>query len=261
MIPLFVPADRPERYAKARACADAAILDLEDAVSRERKSYARDAVATALRSSIAYWIRINPLDTEDGEADVSLLERNPSPEAVLVAKAASPNDLRRLRTRLPATRIYALIETIGGIVNLEALAMTPGLRGLAFGAYDLCAELGARVTPEVLAPWRAQIVLAARRFGLDAVDTPYANLSDPDGLADDARRSVDFGFTGKLAIHPRQVSAIRAAFLPSAGEIARAQAIVERYAGGVAVVDGTMIDAPLLAAAQQLLARARKGST
>jgi citrate lyase subunit beta/citryl-CoA lyase len=260
VVPLFVPADRPERYAKASAAADVAILDLEDAVSPERKSYARDAVATALHSSTAYWIRVNALDTEDGEADVALLECNPSPDAVLVAKAASPTELRQLRTRLPGTRIYALIETIAGIVNLEAVAMAPGLCGLAFGAYDLCAELGARVTSEVVAPWRAQIVLAARRFGLDAIDTPYVNLSDSDGLAEDARRSVDFGFSGKLAIHPRQVSVIRAAFLPSADEIARAQAIVAQYAGGVAAVDGSMIDAPVLASAQQLLARARKGS-
>jgi citrate lyase subunit beta / citryl-CoA lyase len=261
VIPLFVPADRPERYAKASASADAAILDLEDAVSPERKAYARDAVATALRASSAYWVRINPLGTADGEADVALLEGNPSPDAVLVAKAASPTGLGRLRARLPRTRIYALIETIAGIVELDALAATPGLSGLTFGAYDLCAELGARVTAEVIAPWRAAIVLAARRFGLDAIDTPYVNLADPHGLAEDARRSADFGFTGKFAVHPQQVSVIRAAFRPSAGEIARARAIVEGYAGGVAAIDGSMIDAPMLASARQLLERARKGST
>ena len=86
-------------------------------------------------------------------------------------------------------------------------------------------------------------------------------LPDEDGLAQDARRGADFGFTGKLAIHPRQVPVIRAAFLPSADEVARAEAIIEQYASGVAVVDGRMIDAPVLALAQQLLARARKGST
>ncbi len=261
MFPLFVPADRPDRYAKASAAADAAILDLEDAVAAERKGVAREAVAVALRSSQAYWVRINPLDTDNGRADLAMLASNPPPAAVLVAKAASPDDLRQLAARFAGTKIYALIETIAGIVNLEPVAMVPGLSGLAFGAYDLCAELGARVTAEVVAPWRAQIVLAARRFGLAAIDTPYVNLSDEDGLAQDARRGADFGFTGKLAIHPRQVPVIRAAFLPSADEVARAEAIIEQYASGVAVVDGRMIDAPVLALAQQLLARARKGST
>lgn len=260
MVPLFVPADRPERFAKASAAADAAILDLEDAVRPERKDSARDAVATALRSSSAYWVRVNALETPDGKADLAMLAGNPPPDAVLVAKATSPDDLQQLGARLPGTKIYALIETIAGIVNLEAIAKVPGLGGLAFGAYDLCAELGARVTAEVVAPWRAQIVLAARRFGLDAIDTPYVDLSDAKGLAQDARRGADFGFDGKLAVHPQQVPVIRAAFLPSAEELARARAIVEQYTGGVAVIDGRMIDAPVMAWAQQLLARARKGS-
>ena len=151
--------------------------------------------------------------------------------------------------------------TIAGIVNLEAIAAVPGLSGLVFGAYDLCAELGARVTAEVLAPWRAQIVLTARRFGLDAIDTPFVDLSDPEGLSMDARRGADFGFTGKLAIHPQQVAVIRAAFMPSADEIARAQTIIERFASGITVVNGTMIDAPLLALARQTLERANGRST
>jgi citrate lyase beta subunit len=256
VIPLFVPADRPERYAKAASGADAAILDLEDAVAPERKAFARQAVAAALRSATAYWIRINPIGTADGAADVAMLENAPRSEAVVLAKTASPDDVRQLGERLPGTRIYALIETIAGIVQLEAIATAPGIAGLLFGAYDLCAELGARVTPDVLAPWRARIVLNARRFGIVAIDTPFADLSDPDGLAEDACRGADFGFTGKLAIHPRQVPVIRAAFTPSAAEIARARAVIKEFTSGVAVVNGTMIDAPLVALARQVLERA-----
>jgi citrate lyase beta subunit len=144
--------------------------------------------------------------------------------------------------------------------DVDALAAC-GTSGLAFGAYDFCAAIGARVTPEVIAPVRSRIVIAARRAGIDAWDTPFAALDDPEALAADARRSADFGFTGKLAIHPAQVPVIRAAFAPTADELRRASTIVAAFAGGVGVVDGTMIDAPLLALARQTLARASKGET
>ncbi len=258
VIALFVPADRPERFGKAVAAADVAILDLEDAVAGANKGAARDAVAAALAAGTCAWVRINPIGSAGADADLHALAKHP-PDAVMLAKASGARDVEIVRARLPHTPVYALIETIAGIAALDEIAAARGTAGLAFGAYDLCAELGARVTPEVLAPWRARIVLAARRFGRDALDSPFAALGDAEGLAADARRSADFGFTGKLAIHPAQVPVIRAAFAPTAMEIARARAIVDGFAGGVGVVDGTMIDAPLLALARQTLARVPKG--
>jgi len=260
VIALFVPGDRPERFTKAVAAADVAILDLEDAVAPARRPAAREAVAAALAAGTTAWVRINPIGGDDADADLRALAAVP-PAAVMLAKTGAAHDLEIVRARLPHTPVYALIETIAGIVELDAIAAARGLAGLAFGAYDLCAELGARVTPEVLTPWRARIVLAARRFGRAALDAPFAALGDADGLAADARRAADFGFTGKLAIHPAQVAVIRAAFAPTEAEIARARAIVAGFGSGVGVIDGTMIDAPLLALARQTLARIPKGET
>ena len=255
MIALFVPGDRPERFAKAAAAADVAILDLEDAVAPDKKAFARDAVAAALATGATAWVRVNAIGSADGAADLAMLAAAP-PAAVMIPKASSPRDVAIARDRLPATAIYALIESVAGLAGVDAIAAAPGVRGLALGAYDLSADMGARVTPEVLAPWRSRIVLAARAFGVDALDTPFADLADTDGLADDARRSADFGFTGKLAIHPNQVAVIRRAFAPTDDELRRARAIVDGFGAGVGVIDGVMIDAPLLALARQTIARA-----
>ncbi len=255
MIALFVPGDRPERFAKAAAAADAAILDLEDAVAPERKPAARKAVASALASGISAWVRVNAVGSDDAAEDLRALAAAP-PAAVMLAKTSAACEVAFVRARLPTTPVYALIETIAGIVALDAIAAARGVAGLAFGAYDLCAELGARATPEVLGPWRARIVLAARRFDRAALDAPFVALDDTVGLADDARLAADAGFTGKLAIHPAQVPVIRAAFAPSAAEIAHARAVIDGFTSGVGAIDGTMIDAPLLALARQTLARA-----
>jgi citrate lyase beta subunit len=255
MIALFVPGDRPERFARAAQASDVAILDLEDAVAPERKSVARAAVAAALAAGIIAWVRVNPIGSDEAQLDLRALGAAP-PAAVMLAKTRAAGDVESVRAWLPNTPVYALIETIAGIVELDAIAAAAGVAGLAFGAYDLCAELGARATPDVLAPWRARLVLAARRFDLASLDTPFVALSDSEGLAADARRGADFGFTGKLAIHPAQVPVIRAAFAPTEAEIARARAIVDRFGSGVGVIDGSMIDAPLLALARQTLARA-----
>jgi citrate lyase beta subunit len=256
MIALFVPADRPDRFTKAALAADLAILDLEDAVALNCKPLAREAVAAALRDGSRAWIRINPIGTPEALADLAMLAANPAPVAVMTAKTADAGDVEVVRRHLPATPVIALIESIAGIVQLDEIAAADGVDGIALGGYDLCAEMGARVCAEILAPWRARLVFAACRFGRISLDTPFADISDLTGLADDARRAADFGFTGKLAIHPGQVATIRTAFAPTAYELQRARDIVAHASDGVTLVDGTMIDAPLLALARLTLERA-----
>ena len=254
---LFVPGDRPERFAKAVASgADAAILDLEDAVAPDRKETARAAVRDALQAGLNAYVRINPPATEAGRADLAMLA-GLRPAAVMVPKAGSERDVEAVRRALPGAAVVALIETVEGLRHANAVAAATGVLALAFGAYDLCAELGARPVPEVLAPLRSQVVVAAREAGVAAYDSPFAALEDEAGLAADARRALDFGFDGKLAIHPKQVSPIRAIFTPSAEDLERARAIVRAAErGGVAVIDGAMVDAPMFAAARRVLARA-----
>jgi len=193
---LFVPGDRPERFPKAAAAGpDRVIIDLEDAVAPGNKVAARAAAVAALGAGLQAIVRINPPHEREGAADLAALGAYP-PLALLVPKVGDPTDIALARAALPGVPLYALIESIAGIRALERIATAPGLIGLAFGAYDLCAELGARVTPEVIAPWRAQVVLAARAAGIAAIDTPYVNIEDEAGLAADAHRAVDFGFDG-----------------------------------------------------------------
>jgi citrate lyase subunit beta/citryl-CoA lyase len=162
-----------------------------------------------------------------------------------------------VRRSLPDAAFVVLIESTAGLGNAEAIARAPGVRALAFGAYDLCAELGARPVAEVLAPLRSRIVVAARAAGVSAIDTPFLALDDDAGMADDARRSLEFGFDAKLAVHPKQIAPIKAAFMPAPAELARARRIVAAaQTGGVAVVDGAMVDAPIFAAARRVLSRA-----
>jgi citrate lyase subunit beta/citryl-CoA lyase len=253
---LFVPGDRPERFANAVASgADSAILDLEDAVAPARKDAARASVAAALENGLRACVRINSPASEEGRRDLAALAGRP-PEIVMIPKAASLHDVTEVRERFAGAAIVALIESIAGMRAIDALAAT-GIEALAFGGWDLCAELGARPTREVLAPYRARVVCAARTAGIAALDTPFVALDDPSGLASDARCAVDFGFDGKLVIHPRHVAAVRAAFAGDPAEIARARGILAAAgAGGVSVYDGTMVDAPLVLAARRVLARA-----
>lgn len=257
-VALFVPGDRPERFEKAvDSGADVAILDLEDAVAPDRKAFARDAVRSALRGGVRAWVRINVASSEAGLADLTMLGER-APLAVMLPKVSGPRDIDTARQRLPAVAFIALVESIDGMRRIEEIAAVPGVTALAFGGYDLCAELGARPTAEVLAPWRSRVVFAARSAGIEAIDTPYAPLDDDAGLREDARRAVDFGFDGKLAIHPKHVAAIHDAFTPSPADVARARTIVAAASGGGVVrVDGVMIDAPLVAAAGRVLSRVR----
>jgi citrate lyase subunit beta/citryl-CoA lyase len=255
VVALFVPGDRPDRFARAAAAADVAILDLEDAVAGANKDAARDRVREALEAGLHCWVRVNEPESAAGAADLRALADTP-PAAIVVPKAGRASEIDAVR-RATSVPVVALIESIAGFAAIDDVAAS-GLAALAFGAYDFCAELGARPTPEVLAPWRARLVFAARAAGIAAIDTPFVGLDDRAGLARDAAAAVDFGFDGKLAVHPNQVPAIRGAFAPTPAEVAWAYGVVEvSEAGGVRRFEGGMVDAPLVRAARRILSRGR----
>jgi citrate lyase subunit beta/citryl-CoA lyase len=262
VVALFVPGDRPERFAKASASgADTAILDLEDAVAPDRKAVARDAVRDALRAGTIAYVRINTPASDDGAADLAMLaelaDTGTLPPPILVPKVSGIEDIDLVRDVLPDAALVVLIESVDGLREAVNIARAPGVRALAFGAFDMCAELGARPTPEVLGPLRSQIILAARAGGVTAIDAPFLGLDDEAGLLADARRALDFGFDAKLAVHPSQVAPIKSVFAPTPDELARAHRIVAAaQIGGVSVVDGKMVDGPVFAAARRVLARA-----
>ena len=269
---LFVPADRPDRMVKALALgADALILDLEDSVAFANKPAARAAVADFLSGarSTTLFVRINPLDS--GLADDDLAAVLPArPDGIVLPKAEGGASLAALDAKLTGDIMILPIatETPAAIFGLGSYgSVTPRLAGLTWGAEDLPAAIGASSSREgdgsYTAPYqlaRSLTLFGAHAAGVPAIETVYPDFRDIDGLAAYAARGRRDGFAGMMAIHPTQVSVINAAFTPTPEEIAKAQAIVDLFAtnpgAGALSLDGRMVDAPHLKAAQALLARA-----
>jgi citrate lyase subunit beta/citryl-CoA lyase len=261
---LFVPGDRPERYAKALASgADAVIVDLEDAVAAAAKAGARAALAAWLdgggeTGGVA--VRVNDAASAMFASDLALIAR-PGVAAVVVAKAERVDDLAQVRAAAPAAALLPLVETAAGIANARALARAEGVERLLFGSIDLQLDLGIDGDGDELLAFRSEIVLASRLAGIAApVDGVCTAIDDAAALDADTRRARKLGFAGKLCIHPRQIAVVHSAFAPSADEIAWAKRVVaatQASAGGAVAVDGAMVDRPVLRRAQSLLARAR----
>lgn len=262
MIPrtyLFVPADRPERLAKALSSGtDAVIVDLEDAVAPSAKAAAREALRTWLaREEGQVVVRINAIDTPWYADDIALC-RAPAVAAVMVPKAERVADLDG-----GGKPVLVLVETAAGIDAVRELARAPRVERLVFGSIDLQLDLGIDGDDLELLLFRSQLVLASRLAGLaPPVDGVSTAFDDAGQLQADARRARRLGFGGKLCIHPKQVDAVNIAFSPSPEEIAWAQRVLEAAAkaGGAAVaVDGKMIDRPVILRAEALLRQAARG--
>lgn len=276
---LFVPGDRPDRFAKAAASgADAIILDLEDSVSLANKEAARAAVAEYLLGDreVVTLVRVNPLDGHMTAADVAAIAAA-RPDAIMLPKAEGAPSILQLDTilrseserdmSLPpvlpiATETPAAIFTLGSYRDVQ-----DRLLGLTWGAEDLPAAIGATssrhddgsyTSPYEVA--RALTLFAAHGAGVAAIDTVFPAIKDEARLAAYAARARRDGFTGMMAIHPSQVEAINAAFTPADEEVQRAQAIVDAFAAnpgvGVLQVDGKMVDAPHLKQARHILSLA-----
>lgn len=262
---LFVPADRPDRFGKALASgASGAILDLEDAVALDRKEEARETVrafldAHADLSRIA--VRVNPPGTPEGRADLAMLAAVPRVAAVLVPKVGDVTDLGHAGDLAGDLPQIALIESAHGLARCEAIAAAPHVIALAFGPYDLAAELGGTTEIDVMLPHRARMLVAARAAERWAIDGPSREYGDAAIPARDAEHARRLGYDGKLLIHPAQLAPVRAAFAPSADDVAYAQRVVDAARRATpAVLDGTMIDAPIITAAQRVLRRAGLGA-
>lgn len=254
--PLFVPGHRPDRFAKAAASgADAVILDLEDAVPLDAKDEARAALAT-YAAPVPALVRINAQGTPWHGADVAAVVAL-KPAAVMLPKAEDTGTLDALAAALgPGIPIIALIESARGLAQARTLAAHPAVARLAFGSVDFCADLGSAHLRELLLPARFELVLASRLAGLiPPLDGVTTRIDDASEAEDDARHAAAMGFGGKLAIHPKQVTPIRAGFRPSEEEIAWAERVLAS-GDGAARVDGAMVDEPVRIRARTLLARA-----
>ncbi len=261
---LFVPGDRPERFAKAAASgAHAVILDLEDAVAPGQKAAARRAILQwrGLREAgCAMAVRINDAGTEWFEEDVALVAGLPL-VAVLLPKADSAGQIARLRERLGAgVGIVPIVESARGIERIDEIAQAGGVRRIAFGTLDYAVDMQFLSEDErALIYPSARIAIASRCAG---IDPPIAGVTE--ALADPVRLDTDLafaramGFGAKLCIHPNQVTPVNKAFRPTPEEIAWAQRVVAATAAGPAAVqvDGKMVDRPVILKAEAILRRA-----
>jgi (S)-citramalyl-CoA lyase len=261
---LFTPATRPDRFDKAAASgADVSIIDLEDSVAPADKAEARRTAVAHLAQPAAgssgRALRMNGLDTRFGLADLqALLESSACPDYLVLPKTESAAHLQILDRLLAeagkATRLVALIESAHGLGASEAIAAsTPRLEALLFGAADMSADLGAGTAWAPLAYARSRLVAACALAGIVAIDSPFFDVKDPEGLTQETSEAVALGFAGKSAIHPNQIAPINAALTPRPEEVARARAILAENAKGVGVVQGQMVDEAVARKARRIL--------
>jgi citrate lyase beta subunit len=278
---LYMPGDDMHKIHKATGLGvDCICMDIEDGVAFNRKADARATIAEALRTldfrGSERLVRINPVGSGMEEEDLRAVLPG-HPDGIVIPKVANAEQVRWVSQQVgdferergwPVGEIVllVLIESARGVVHLrEIVTSDQRLAALIFGAEDLAGDIGAVRTRE---GWeifyaRSATVTHAAAYGLQALDMVYMDLKDLDGLSAESLEGARMAFTGKQAIHPNQIGPIQEAFSPSDEAIEHALLVVEtagqnQSAGtGAYVLDGKMVDAPVVKAAEWVLARAR----
>ncbi|MFJ9904915.1 HpcH/HpaI aldolase/citrate lyase family protein [Streptomyces sp. NPDC101152] len=267
---LYAPGDRPHVVARALAAgADVVVIDLEDAVAPDRKTYAREATADLLAEpqSVPVHVRVNAVDGPLGPRDLDALAALPGLSGLRLPKVTSPSQIIRVALRTARASggplaLCALLETALAVEHAYAIAAAhPSLRGISLGEADLRADLGVRGDAGL--DWsRSRVVVAARAAGLPPPSQSiHPDIRDLEGLAASCTHGRALGFLGRAAIHPRQLRIIERAYLPTAQEIEEAETIVKaatRQQGAQALPDGTFVDAAVVATAHRTLSLAHR---
>jgi (S)-citramalyl-CoA lyase len=268
---LFVPAVRPDRFAKAAASgADIVAVDLEDSVAAGDKAAGREQalgwLAAPRSGRAARAVRINSTRTVHGLRDLlALLDAPAQPDLLILPKVEAAADLEQVDMLLGPlsgpTRLLALIESAKALAHVAPIARrTPRLAGLMFGSADLSADLRAANSWESLLYARSLVVAAGAAAGLEVLDAPCFDLADERAVEEEARGALRLGFTGKCAIHPKHVAAINATFSPTAEEVEHARAVLVENEKGVGVVGGQMIDEAIARRARRVLTLAEQSA-
>ncbi|MFY9634159.1 MAG: aldolase/citrate lyase family protein [Cellulosimicrobium cellulans] len=274
---LYVPAVRPERFAKAAAAADGVVIDLEDAVHPTERPAARASLARHLGQGLAVplVVRVNPPSGPDFDKDIAALAplvRAGIVCAVRVAKVDSVEDAEEAAEATAAwgidRRLICQLESARAVADAGAIAAVSGVHSLMLGEADLRADLGlprgvAGESGLTLA--RQTVVLASRALGLPApVGSAFTNVKDGVGLAASSAELAALGFYGRSCIHPGQVAAVRAAFSPRAAELAWAREVLatagsmdESVSAAATLGDGSFIDPAIVRQAAVIVSRAK----
>ena len=261
---LYMPGSNARALEKAHTLpADAVILDLEDAVAPDAKAQARELIVQALKQGgfgrREVLVRINGLDTAWWRDDLAVAAAKP--DAVLVPKISTPEQLREVAKHLVGVRaeadirIWAMMETPLAMLNareIAAAAREAGTRlaGFVMGTNDLAKDTRARLLPgrAPMLPWLMNCVAAARAFGIDILDGVYNDIGNAEGFAAECAQARDLGFDGKTLIHPQQIAPCNEAFSPTVEEVAWAQKIIAAFGlpenadKGVISIDGRMVE-------------------
>ena len=262
---LFVPGSRPERIAKAlSAGADAVVVDLEDAVAPDAKAAARDAVLRELTEAGRFAVRVNPLESEWGRDDAdALAAHDHAPAFVMLPKAETAGQIEVLAAALGeqvGAGIAPIVESALGLKNAWEICAGGEVHTVLFGGGDMAADLGVAMAWEPLFFARSQIVAACAAANKPAIDVPYLNVNDEAGLIAETERVKQLGFQAKACIHPAQVQPVNQVFTPSAEDIAHAERVIaalDAAGGGAALLDGKLIEAPIIRRARRVLEAAR----
>ncbi|HZW03918.1 MAG TPA: CoA ester lyase [Anaerolineaceae bacterium] len=278
---LYMPGDDLRKVQKATTLdVDCVCMDIEDGVALNRKDAARETIAQALREldfgRSERLVRINPVGSGMEEQDLAAV-LPARPDGIVVPKIRTGDQVRWVSHKIAAAErehgwlegsiaLIVLIESARAVVNLADIAgADPRLQGLIFGAEDLAGDMGvvrSREGSEIFYA-RSAVVLHAAAFGLQAIDIVFMDLHDEQGLRDESLQGAQMGYTGKQIIHPNQVQPVQQSFTPSDEAVAQARRVVmaaeeHQEAGkGAFALDGKMVDAPVVKAAEWVLERAR----
>ncbi len=264
---LYMPAANARALEKARSLpADALIFDLEDSVAPEAKPEARITLAAALAAG-GYGlrervVRINGLDTPWGADDMAAATAM-APDAILVPKVSTAEDVARAAKLAKGIPLWVMIETPLSILNAREIGAA-GPSCFVLGTNDLMKDTRMRATAgrASLIPALSTAVLAARAFGLDCIDGVYNDFRDETGLASECEQGVALGMDGKTLIHPAQIEICNRLFSPSEAERDWAQKVIAAFAlsenatKGVITIDGRMVERLHLAMAERTAALA-----
>ena len=270
---IFTPGLKPEMFPKAlNSGADMVCVELEDGIAPKDKEIARKLAIKIFKEkkiedSVERILRINCLREKFGIDDVkSILETDSPPPALMIPKVKTSDEIILLDNLLSEKghdcRIHVIIETNEGLENVYKIANCSNrIDALFFGGVDMSAELRCENKWEPLLYARSRIVHAAASAGIDAIDVPYLDLEDLEGMRKEAILAKELGFSGKGSIHPKQIPILNEVFTPSKSEIKKAQNIVsvfEKANTGLVVIDGKLIEKPVLREMYRILSIAEK---
>jgi (S)-citramalyl-CoA lyase len=270
---IFTPGLKPEMYPKAlKSGTDMVCIELEDGIAPQDKEIARNLALKLFQEKqendgVERILRINSLREKFGIEDIQaiLSTKNPPP-ALMIPKVKKPDEIVLLDNLLSEKghhcRIHVIIETNEGLENAYQIANCSNrIDALFFGGVDMSAELRCENKWEPLLYARSRIVHAAASAGIDAIDVPYLDLEDLEGMRKEAILAKELGFSGKGSIHPKQIPILNDVFTPSELSIKKAQKIVsvfEKANTGLVVIDGKLIEKPVLREMYRILSIAKK---